>query len=236
MTKLNEKVYNTLLNQTHSGVYQVGDRIPTEKKLMETFSVSRSPVRDALLKLQNEGYIERSPRTGSVVRSSTRVNETINFKGGFSKYFGNYWDKITTSTIEVSTVLDEEVSSIFQQDYNDPLIKILRVRKFNKKPVFFLRTHYPQSLVKDVTEEEFQDINNLRDWIQQKTGITFKYSNETIEAVPADKIVSNNLDIEPGQSILKINRLTYDTNQKLVEYVEYYVNTSIWKYHIDYEY
>src|SRR5699024_1160680 len=236
MTKLNEKVYNTLLNQIHSGVYQVGDRIPTEKKLMETFSVSRSPVRDALLKLQNEGYIERSPRTGSVVRSSTRVNETINFKGGFSKYFGNYWDKITTSTIEVSTVLDEEVSSIFQQDYNDPLIKILRVRKFNKKPVFFLRTHDPQSLVKDVTEEEFQDINNLRDRIQQKTGITLKYSNETIEAVPADKIVSNNVDIEPGQSILKINRLTYDTNQKLVEYVEYYVNTSIWKYHIDYEY
>lgn len=31
MTKLNEKVYNTLLNQIHSGVYQVGDRIPTEK-------------------------------------------------------------------------------------------------------------------------------------------------------------------------------------------------------------
>lgn len=236
MTKLNEKVYQTLLNQIHNGFYKEGERIPTEKNLMETFSMSRSPVRDALKRLQNEGYIKRTPRKGSIVLSNSRVNETINFKGGFSKYFGDNWDSIKTATLEISTVIDEKISKIINQDIHDPIVRILRVRKFNNKPVFFIRTHYPKSLVKDLMEEEFYEVNNLRSWIQQKTSTTFQFSNETIKAVNADKIISNNLNIKEGQAILKIERVTYDTDHNLVEYVEYFVNSNIWKYHIDYEY
>lgn len=234
--KLNDKVYQSLLNQIHSGYYKEGERIPTEQNLMEDFSVSRSPVRDALKRLQNEGYIKRAPRKGSIVLSNSRVNETINFKGGFSKYFGGHWDNIETATVEVSTVLDSKVAKVMQQDDNDPLMRILRVRRFNGEPVFFLRTHYPKSLVENITEEDFYDVNNLRDWIQKKTGTTFQYSNEKIKAVNADKIVSNNLNIDEGEAVLKIGRLTYDTNRQLVEYVEYFVNSDIWEYHIDYEY
>ena len=234
--KLTDKVYENLLNQIHNGYYKEGERIPTEKSLMESFSVSRSPVRDALKRLQNEGYIKRTPRKGSIVVSNTRVNETISFKGGFSKYFGGSWDKIETATMEVSTVLDSEIAKIIQQEENDPLIKVLRVRKFKGEPVFFIRTHYPKSLVKNITNEEFYDVNNLRSWIQKKTDTVFQFSNERLKAVNADKIVSNNLHVEENKAILKIERLTHDTEHKLVEYVEYYVNTDIWQYHIDYEY
>ncbi len=234
--KLNDKVYQSLLNKIHNGYYKEGEKIPTEKSLMETFSVSRSPVRDALKRLQNEGYIKRTPKKGSVVLSSSRVNEYQNFKGGFSKYFGNNWDSIETETLEVSTVIDSEISNLLEQDDDDSLIRILRVRKFDRKPVFFLRTHYPKYLVKDLNKEDFYDVNNLRDWIQKQTKTVFQYSNETIVAMEADKIISNNLEINEGDAILKIERFTHDTNHNLVEYVEYYVNTKIWKYHIDYEY
>ena len=234
--KLNDKVYQSLLNKIHNGYYKEGEKIPTEKSLMETFSVSRSPVRDALKRLQNEGYIKRTPKKGSVVLSNSRVNEHIDFKGGFSKYFGNNWDSIETETLEVSTVIDPEISNLLEQDDDDSLIRILRVRKFDRKPVFFLRTHYPKYLVKDLNKEDFYDVNNLRDWIQKQTKTVFQYSNETIVAMEADKIISNNLEINEGDAILKIERFTHDTNHNLVEYVEYYVNTKIWKYHIDYEY
>lgn len=234
--KLNDKVYRSLLNQIHNGYYKEGERIPTEQNLMEKFSVSRSPVRDALKRLQNEGYIKRTPRKGSIVLSNSRVNEAINFKGGFSKYFGDSWENIETVTLEVSTILDADISALIHQEENDPLIKVLRVRKYNNEPVFFIRTHYPKSLVKDLSNEDFYDVNNLRDWIQKKTDTVFQFSNETIKSVHADKIVSNNLNIEENKAILKIERITHDTNHNLVEYVEYYVNSDIWEYHIDYEY
>jgi len=234
--KLNDKVYQSLLNQIHNGYYKEGERIPTEQNLMEKFSVSRSPVRDALKRLQNEGYIKRTPRKGSIVLSNSRVNEAINFKGGFSKYFGDSWENIETVTLEVSTILDADISALIHQEENDPLIKVLRVRKYNNEPVFFIRTHYPKSLVKDLSNEDFYDVNNLRDWIQKKTDTVFQFSNETIKSVHADKIVSNNLNIEENKAILKIERITHDTNHNLVEYVEYYVNSDIWEYHIDYEY
>src|SRR5699024_1381401 len=234
--KLNDKVYQSLLNQIHNGYYKEGERIPTEQNLMEKFSVSSSPVRDALKRLQNEGYIKRTPRKGSIVLSNSRVNEAINFKGGFSKYFGDSWENIETVTLEVSTILDADISALIHQEENDPLIKVLRVRKYNNEPVFFIRTHYPKSLVKDLSNEDFYDVNNLRDWIQKKTDTVFQFSNETIKSVHADKIVSNNLNIEENKAILKIERITHDTNHNLVEYVEYYVNSDIWEYHIDYEY
>lgn len=234
--KLNDKVYQSLLNQIHNGYYKEGERIPTELNLMETFSVSRSPVRDALKRLQNEGYIKRTPRKGSIVLSNSRVNETVNFKGGFSKYFGDNWDSIDTVTLEISTVIDSKISKLINQDEDAPLVRILRVRRYDGRSVFFLRTHYPKSLLHNINDEDFYDVNNLRAWIQKKTGAVFQFSNETIKAVNADKLVSNNLDIEEGKAILKIDRLTHDTEHKAVEYVEYYVNTDIWDYHIDYEY
>lgn len=233
--KLNEQVYSDLLTKIHNGYYQVGEKIPTEKVLMEKYSISRSPVRDALKRLQNEGYINRIPKNGSVVIASSRVNRTINYKGGFSKYFSDNWDDIKTITLDVSEVKDIEIANKLKLE-SDNLLRVLRVRKYKAKPVFFLKTFYPVEFLSLISEEDFYEINNLRDWIQKKTKVKFKYTNETIEAVSADRVVQNHLLISTGDPILKINRLTYDTEHNPSEFVEYYVNTGVWKYHIDYNF
>ncbi|KIH70666.1 GntR family transcriptional regulator [Salinicoccus roseus] len=233
--KLNEQVYNDLLTQIHNGYYKVGEKIPTEKALMEKYSISRSPVRDALKRLQNEGYINRIPKNGSVVIASSRVNRTINYKGGFSKYFSDNWDDIKTITLDISEVNDTEIADKLNLD-NSSLLRVLRVRKYKGQPVFFLKTFYPLEFLSHISEEDFYEINNLRDWIQRKAEITFKYTNETLEAVEADRLVQNHLELKNAAPVLKIDRLTYDSDHVPSEFVEYYVNTKIWKYHIDYNF
>ena len=49
-TNLKEMVYNAVLQEIISGKYQPGD-ILNEKKLIEKYEVSKSPVRDALISL-----------------------------------------------------------------------------------------------------------------------------------------------------------------------------------------
>lgn len=233
--RLNEQVYNDLLNQIHNGFYEIGENIPTEKVLMAKYSISRSPVRDALKKLQNEGYINRIPKSGSVVISSSRVNRTINYKGGFSKYFSDNWDDIKTITLDVSEVKEADISKKFGIE-GGILLRVTRIRKYKEEPVFLLKTYYPINLLTDISKEEFYEINNLREWFQSKTNTQFKYTNETLEAVVADRLVQNHLNLGNDLSVLLINRLTYDTEHKPAEFVEYYVNTKIWKYHIDYNF
>ncbi|MFC3419015.1 GntR family transcriptional regulator [Salinicoccus hispanicus] len=233
--KLNEQVYNDLLTQIHNGFYNIGEKIPTEKELMEKYSISRSPVRDALKRLQNEGYINRIPKNGSIVIASSRVNRTISYKGGFSKYFSENWDEIKTITLDISEVNDSEIAEKLSLKNNN-LLRLLRVRKYKGKPVFFLKTYYPIDFLSHVSEQDFYEVNNLRDWIQSKASIQFKYTNETLESVEADRLVQNHLELESGSPVLKINRLTYDSEHLPAEFVEYYVNTEIWKYHIDYNF
>jgi GntR family transcriptional regulator len=51
------------------GRYPVGERLPTEQQLVETFAVSRHTLREALRALTEDGLISRRPRTGSTVTS-----------------------------------------------------------------------------------------------------------------------------------------------------------------------
>ena len=50
-----------------SGRYAVGDKMPTEEQLVETFATSRHAVREALRLLTEDGMISRRPRAGSLV-------------------------------------------------------------------------------------------------------------------------------------------------------------------------
>lgn len=49
------------------GFWQAGDRIPTERELCETYGISRSPVRQALSELVQEGIVVRKPGLGTFV-------------------------------------------------------------------------------------------------------------------------------------------------------------------------
>jgi GntR family transcriptional repressor for pyruvate dehydrogenase complex len=50
-----------------SGKLKKGDRLPSERKLMEMFNVSRTPVRNAIKKLEFYGYLKTHPQSGTVV-------------------------------------------------------------------------------------------------------------------------------------------------------------------------
>ena len=62
-----ERLRSTVL----SGRYAPGEMMP-EAVLAEEFGVSRTPVREVLKQLQNEGLVEIRPRVGTFVRMPTR--------------------------------------------------------------------------------------------------------------------------------------------------------------------
>lgn len=59
--------------QIESGLWRPGDRIPTEQELCRLYSISRSPVRQALNQLAHEGVLVRRPGSGTFV--SDRVSK-----------------------------------------------------------------------------------------------------------------------------------------------------------------
>ncbi|WP_312644031.1 GntR family transcriptional regulator [Hydrogenoanaerobacterium sp.] len=69
---LKNKIYNSVLSDILQGNY-TQDTIISEKMLIEKYQVSKSPVRDALIELCNEGILRSIPRYGYEL---VRITET----------------------------------------------------------------------------------------------------------------------------------------------------------------
>jgi DNA-binding FadR family transcriptional regulator len=57
----------TLLDQLHSGHWQVGERLPTEREWCEQYQISRSTVRKVLAELKVQGLIAQTVGSGTYV-------------------------------------------------------------------------------------------------------------------------------------------------------------------------
>lgn len=62
-----ESAYDALISSIKSGVYPPGHRL-REEDVGERLKLSRTPVREALRKLESDGIVEHRPRMGAVVR------------------------------------------------------------------------------------------------------------------------------------------------------------------------
>ena len=75
-TSLENKVYSQLEEDILNGKYSVGDSI-TEIAASKEYGVSRTPIRDALRKLENDGLVKITPNKGAtVIGVSKEVSST----------------------------------------------------------------------------------------------------------------------------------------------------------------
>ena len=65
-TPLRDEVFSSLRNAILEGRFHPGERL-VEKTLAQTLSISRTPIREALRKLELEGLVAHEPRRGVVV-------------------------------------------------------------------------------------------------------------------------------------------------------------------------
>jgi DNA-binding FadR family transcriptional regulator len=67
--RLSDHVYSGIVEIIKSEALEVGDRLPSEARLAETFGVSRAIVREALVRLASDGITEARRGAGSFVKS-----------------------------------------------------------------------------------------------------------------------------------------------------------------------
>lgn len=65
--RLADKVYEQLFDGIYSGAIDPHERI-VQEKLADQMEVSRTPVREAMLRLENEGILQRDGKSGFVIR------------------------------------------------------------------------------------------------------------------------------------------------------------------------
>lgn len=87
-------IFDDIKSNILSGTYSVGEQIPTESALQDTYGVSRQTVRKAILELSNEGLLRSEKGSGTYVsnqfRSKSAGNPNNRTIGVITTYISDY--------------------------------------------------------------------------------------------------------------------------------------------------
>jgi len=64
---LKDHVYDYISEQINNKILKPNEKI-NEKQISQKLNISRTPIREALIQLVNEGYLEKKPRKGFIVK------------------------------------------------------------------------------------------------------------------------------------------------------------------------
>ena len=82
-----ERVYERLKRAIHRGELKPGERL-VEQRLAKELGVSRTPIREALYRLEQDGLVEKIPHGGALVKDNTRdeVEEILGLRAVLEGY------------------------------------------------------------------------------------------------------------------------------------------------------
>jgi GntR family transcriptional regulator len=195
---------NLLKEKIEKGEYKVGDTLPPEMKLIDTYSVSRITVRQAMDYLMNEGYIERRRGKGTIVLNRIE-NVSTTMKSSFKQLREN-GERAEKKLIEVNFVkAPKEVAEFFNISQDDNIILMKRVIEVEGKVVTVFYNYINPNIpitVKDNFAGSFYKL------LKEK-GFPVTSGREVISATLANKNDKKIFGITEQKAILKRNKYGY---------------------------
>lgn len=199
--------------------FSVGEFLPSERKLVELYGMSRTTVRLALDELGKKGYISRQHGKGSLIVNHHKTMVNLGEMYSFTEQMKNIEKKPKTTLLDYSIINgDERLIQIFRK-YTSSFIKLIRLRSADDIPLMYEITYIPYNKFKNITPEELNK-RSLYDVFQEDYNEVVKFAQEEFLAGIASNEEAEKLKLENNTSVLKIYRTTINQNNEVIEYTE----------------
>ena len=123
---LKDHVYEFMLEEIKKGNLNPGEKL-SEKMICDKMGVSRTPVREALIQLSNEGLLEKEPRKGFIVRkfTSREVREVYRIIGALeSLAVETAVENLKEEDIKEMKKIVEEIDRVVEDENFDEYYKL----------------------------------------------------------------------------------------------------------------
>jgi GntR family transcriptional regulator len=225
-TQIRKLIRDRILN----GSYQPLSQMPSESQMMETFSVSRITIRQALGDLQKEGLIFKVPGKGSFV-SKPKAFQNLSRLQGFGEAMGpsgyeTYSKVLSTRQVEAS----ELVSRRLKLPIGSPVIEIQRLRYLNREPISVDQSYFPLEIGEKLIREDLSS-KDVFAVLENHFGLHLTHADVQIEAISADEFLARQLGIEEASPLLRIERLTH-TNEHPIDFEFLYYRGDAFQYRL----
>jgi GntR family transcriptional regulator len=206
-----------LQSAIEQGSLKAGDQLPSERELVERYGVSRITASNALQELVQSGLAYRRHGLGTFV-----ARPKIRDLSGFASFSDDMRERGLAPSSRLLAleflVPDEEVRKRLGLAPGASCIRLARVRLANGEPVAVENAYIPADLCPGLENADLEK-GALYEVFRRHYGLGPAWAEGIIEAAPADEEQAALLDLEPGEPVLSIWRVTYDENYMALEWV-----------------
>ncbi len=183
------RIREMLRRSLQAGKFQIGDQIPSETELAHTYVVSRMTARRALNELADEGLLVRQSGLGTFVcdpKYSRKGSRLTSFHEEMELQGHHPTSRVLSKGVKEVT---KEVASKLQLAAGDQVIRIVRLRYVDAKPVALQKAYVPYQLFSDLLERTDLDTQSLYQIYEQR-GFEITKGRDRITAIKpnAEKI------------------------------------------------
>ncbi|MGO2924318.1 GntR family transcriptional regulator [Lactococcus laudensis] len=209
MTAIYIRIHDEIKHQIETGVFEVGQRLPSERVMAEQFGVSRMTLRQAVTSLVEEGILTRYVGSGTFV-ASDRVREKMRGTTSFTEIIQNL-GKIPSSKVlsYQKTKANEVECDKLQLKKGAQIIRMERIRYADELPICYEVASIPYRLIEDFAKN---DIANHFYETLANAGKKIGRSEQIISAKIVNKEIANFLSIKQSSAILALTQVSYFAN------------------------
>lgn len=220
-TSIYKQIAASITDAIDDGNLKYNDKLPTEKEICQTFSISQTAVKMAYEQLISEGKIKRIKGKGTYV--TNRKN--------YHKFLHAFYDLEVVDGSDVyyhkELILLDDITEDYSAYRSLKLEKgekchlIVCVVKSNQNPVALQRIYLPEKYFPDFYKK-FNKDEKLFSLIEQKYHYQIQHLHSTFSPINASSAEALLLRIHPDDAIYFVRMKIVDTNNQLVGYVYNY--------------
>lgn len=200
----------TLEQEITTGRWQPGDRLPSEPALTDDFQVSRSVVRQALTRLEQDGLLRRVKGRGTFVAQSTPRSWLLqSAEGFFQEEVGRLGRSVTSRILRSEVdVLEPWACDALGLPHGQQGVTLERVRAVDGVVAMYNVNHLPERLAPTVLGLE--DNASLYEELRERDALVVAGGRRRVEAVPAGARLAELLDLDPGSPVMFVESVSWD--------------------------
>lgn len=211
-------IADTLRRDIDNGRYPVGGEIPSEAVLVQQFQAARGTVRQAIATLKSEGLIHTSRGRRPIVQTRPMAQSIDDFFS-FSSWVRAQGKAPGQKTLEIARRRRlQPVQEELGYPDSEFVVHVVRLRLVDGLPTMIERSTFDDSIGQELLTFD-TDSGSIFEFLIER-GAQLDEGTHVVDAVAADALDAELLEVEQGSPILRVRRVTTTSTQKVLEYSE----------------
>lgn len=229
-TPLYLQLKNALVADIDAGEYKPHERLMSERELGEKFKVSRMTVRQALTEMIREGFLYTQAGKGTYV-SEAKIKQELQMLTGFTQDMAARGfaasGRVLAARIIPSTLT---LAAIFSVPMNTDFVLLSRLRLSDGMPLAIEEAFVRYQVCPGILAHDFSK-ESLYNVLATQYSTILVRAEQTMEAGLATPMEAELLQINTPSPVLRIERLSYNEQDVLVEFVKSTYRGDRYKFH-----